>query len=121
MFETILRDLLATTPGAIGAIVLDQEGESVQLWAERVFEIGPEGLKAVGAYQGIYLAELRRICARIDGGRPERFTTEFANAKVISCDLKDGYYIVLILDHSASEARAWHHLRSSCQRLLAEL
>lgn len=121
MFEKILRELLATTPAAIGAIVLDREGESVQLWAERVFDIGPEGLKAIGAYQGIYLAELRRICDRVGAGQPERFTTDFANAKVMSCDLKDGYYVVLVLDPSANEALAWHHLRSSRQRLLAEL
>lgn len=121
MFEKILRDLLATTPGSIGAIVLDHEGESLQFWTDRVFDVGPEGLKAIGAYQGIYFAELRRICDRLEAGRPERFTTDFANAKVISCDLKDGYFVVLILEPSSSEALAWHHLRSSRQRLLAEL
>lgn len=121
MFEKILRELLAETPGAIGAIVLDREGESVQFWAERVFDIGADGLRAIGAYQGIYLAELRRICERTGLGKPERFTTEFAHTKVLSCDLKDGYYVVLIIDATASEAQAWHHLRSSRQRLLAEL
>lgn len=121
MFEQILRELLAQTPGAIGAVVLDQEGESVQFWAERVFDIGADGLRAIGAYQGIYLAELRRLCERAGLGRPERFTTEFAHTKVISCELKDGYYVVLIIDSAASETRAWHHLRSCRQRLLAEL
>ena len=121
MFDKILRELLATTPGAVGAIVLDHEGESVQFWTERVFDIGADGLRAIGAYQGIYLAELRRICDRIGLGKPERFTTEFANSKVLSCDLKDGYYAVLIIDANASEPEAWHHLRSARQRLLAEL
>jgi predicted regulator of Ras-like GTPase activity (Roadblock/LC7/MglB family) len=121
VFETILRDLLATTPGAIGAIVLDKEGESVQFWAERVFDIGPDGLRAIGAYQGIYLAELRRICDRIGMGSPHRFTTEFARTKVLSWDLKDGYYVVVVIDGDANEGVAWHHLRSARQRLLAEL
>lgn len=121
MFEQILRELLAATPGAIGAIILDHEGESVHFRAERVFDIGAEGLRTIGAYQGIYLADLRRICDRAALGRLERFTTEFANSKVLSCDLKDGYYVVLVLDGDASEPEAWHHLRSSCQRLLAEL
>lgn len=121
MFEQILRESIATTPGAIGAIVLDQEGESIEFWAERVFDIGAEGLRAIGAYQGIYLADLKRICERAGAGRPIRFTTEFSNAKVLTWDLKEGYYLVLIVDPSANEGIAWHHLRSCRQRLLAEL
>ncbi len=121
MFTTILRELLVTTPGAIGAVFLDREGEAVQSWSERVFEIGTDGMKAIGAYQGIYLAELQRICSRIEAGRPERFSIDFANARIISWDIKDGYFIVLILDATANEGRAWHHLRSCRQRLLVEI
>ena len=121
MFDAILRELLNSTPGAIGAVFLDREGEAVQFWSERVFEIGPDGLKAVGAYQGIYLAELQRICTRIAAGKPERFTIEFENVRILSCDLKDGYYLVLIADRSANDGVAWHHLRSCRQRLLAEI
>lgn len=121
MFEAILRQLLVATPGAIGAVFLDREGEAVQSWSERVFDIGTDGMKAIGAYQGIYLAELQRICSRIEAGQPERFTIDFANAKIISWDLKDGYFVVLILDSNANEGVAWHHLRSCRQRLLAEI
>ena len=121
MFETILRELLAATPGAIGAIVLDREGESIQLWAERVFDIGADGLRAIGAYQGIYLSELRRICDRLDMGTARRFSTTFEHSKVLSWDIKEGYYIVLIIDGQANDGVAWHHLRSARQRLLAEL
>lgn len=121
MFEAILRDLLASTPGAIGAIVLDQEGEAVQFWAERVFDIGPDGMKAIGAYQGIYLSQLKHICERIEAGPPLRIATEFVNTKILSYALKDGYYVVLIADPGSNEGLAWHHLRSARQRLLAEL
>ena len=121
MFEQILRDLLETTSGAVGAIFLDREGEAVQFWTERVFDIGADGLKAIGAYQGIYLAELKRLCDRIGAGRPERFTIHFAQIKVMSCDLKDGYYVVLIVDPDANEGTAWHRLRSCREKLLAEL
>ena len=121
MFDAILRELLTSTSGAIGAIFLDREGEAVQFWSERVFDIGPDGLRAIGAYQGIYLAELQRICDRIEAGRPERFTIEFADTRILSCDLKEGYYLVLVIDRSANEGLAWHHLRSCRQRLLAEI
>lgn len=121
MFEAILRDLLESTPGAIGAIVLDQEGESIHFWAERVFEIGPDGLKAVGAYQGIYLSELKRIAERVDLGDLRRFTIDFVHARVLTFNLKEGYYVVLITDPNVNDGLAWHHLRSCRQRLLAEL
>lgn len=121
MFERILRDLLESTSGAIGAVFLDQTGEAVQFWTDRVFDIGSDGLKAIGAYQGIYLAELKRLCHRLGAGRPERFTIDFAHIKVLSCDLKEGYYVVLIVDHSANEGMAWHRLRSCRQKLLKEL
>jgi len=121
LFESILRELLVSTPGAIGAIVLDQEGESIQFWAERVFDIGPDGMKAIGAYQGIYLSQLKLICERIQAGPPLRFATNFTNSKILSYALKDGYYVVLIADPGTNEGMAWHHLRSARQRLLAEL
>ena len=50
-FQSILRDMLQSTPGSIGAVFLDREGEAVELFAESVFEIGPEGLRAIGAYE----------------------------------------------------------------------
>ena len=121
MFDSILRELLQSTPGALGAVFLDREGEAVQFWSERVFDIGPDSLRAIGAYQGIYLAELQRICTRIEAGRPERFTIEFADSKIISWDLKEGYYLVVVLDRTANEGVAWHHLRSCRHRLLAEI
>ena len=121
MFDKILRDLVAATPGSIGAIVLDQEGESIHYWAERPFEIGADGIRAIGAYQGIFLAELRRICDRIDAGAPQGFVTEFVNARIFAANLKEGYYVVLVTDRISGAAMAWHHLRSCRQRLLAEL
>lgn len=105
----------------MGAVFLDQEGESVHFLSHQVFDLSAETLKALGAYQGIYLAVLKRITARVKAGRAERFVLQFQNNKILTWDLRDGYYIVLILDATASEARAWHHLRSCRERLLAEL
>ena len=58
--------MLQNTPGAIGAVFLDREGEAVDLFAEDVFEIGDDGLRTVGAYAGIFLANVRRTCAESD-------------------------------------------------------
>jgi hypothetical protein len=120
-FEGILRHLLENVPGSIGAVFLDREGESVALWAERVFEIGPEGLRAIGAYQGIFLAELRRLCERTAAGRLLRVTIDFEHVKLLTCDLKDGYYLVLVMEHAASEGIAWRGLNACRERLVHEI
>jgi predicted regulator of Ras-like GTPase activity (Roadblock/LC7/MglB family) len=120
-FQKILRQLLQTTPGAIGAVFLDQEGEAVELFAERVFDIGPEGLRAIGAYEGIFLSDLKRICDRFDLGRPERLAIDFEHAKTLTCSLSEGYYLVLVIEHGANEGIAWNQLRSCRERLLQEM
>jgi predicted regulator of Ras-like GTPase activity (Roadblock/LC7/MglB family) len=120
-FHTILRQLLQSTPGAIGAVFLDQEGEAVELWAESVFDIGPEGLRAIGAYQGVFMSDLKRTCQRIAAGRFERLTIDFQNVKILSCDLKEGYYLVLVVAADANEGIAWQRLRKCRERLMTEL
>ena len=119
-FQQILRELLDNTPGALGAVFLDREGEAVELWTERVFDIGADRLRAIGAYQGVYLSELKRLCERISAGRLQRFIIDFEQARVLSCDLKEGYYLVLVIEPTASEGIAWHRLEE-CRRNLISL
>jgi len=120
-FQSILRETLQNTPGAIGAVFLDREGEAVDLWAENVFDIGPEGLRAIGAYTGIFLSDLRRACARLNAGVPQRLTIDFEQARVLSCELKEGYYLVLVFGRDANEGLAAERLRRGRERLLAEI
>ncbi len=120
-FQRILRELLEVTPGAVGAIFLDRGGEAVELWSDRVFDVGPEGLRAIGALQGVYLGQLKRLCERIGVGPPQRFTIDFEQARVLSCDLKEGYYLVLVIDPNANEGIAWHFLGECRGKLIAEL
>jgi len=121
MFDKILRDLVQSTPGAIGALFLDWEGETVGMVGERPFDADEHDLKIVGAYQGIFLTQLRELCARADAGTPHRFKIDFETARVLSYDLKDGYYVVLVVDASANEAVAWKQLEGCRARLILEL
>jgi predicted regulator of Ras-like GTPase activity (Roadblock/LC7/MglB family) len=121
VFQNILGDLLRTTDGAIGAIFLDHEGEAVALRSERIFDIGEYGLKAIGAYSGMFLTQARRLSENVDGGQPQRITISFEHAKVLSCPLKDGYYLVLVLDPHANEGIAWQRLGRARAALLAEI
>lgn len=121
IFRNILRDLLTATSGSVGAIFLDKQGESVEVTTERPFDTDDHDLKVIGAYQGIFLAQLHRICETLGAGPPRRFKLEFLLTTILSCDLKDGYYLVLIVEAGTNEGLAWHKLEGCRDRLLAEM
>ncbi len=121
VFRRILHELVLSTPGAIGALFLDHEGETVEMLHDRPFEAEDHDIKVMGAYQGIFLMHLRELCERTSIGTPHRFKVEFAAAKVLSRDLKDGYYLVFLVDRTANEGVAWRNLERCRGQLLAEM
>lgn len=109
-FRDILLDVLQTTHGAIGAIFLDSEGESVEVMTDRPFDIGDHDLRVIGAHAGIFFSQLRRIADATDGGAARQFKIDFAASRIFCCDLNDGYYLVLVVDTGAVEGTAWQAL-----------
>ncbi|HEU4888105.1 MAG TPA: hypothetical protein VFV49_09480, partial [Thermoanaerobaculia bacterium] len=98
MFRLILHELVATTAGAQAALFLDWEGETVELACDH--DLSDHELRIIGAYQGIFLDRLRALCAKVEAGQPRRYKIELETKVVLSYDVKDGYYIVLLADAS---------------------
>ena len=119
VFRSILDQLLATTAGAVAVIFLDFEGETVELVCDR--DLSDHDLRIIGAYQGIFLSRLRELCAKASLGTPRRYKIEFAENTIMACDLKDGYYLVLLLDDRGNEGNAWHKLEACKQQVMAEM
>jgi hypothetical protein len=119
VFRLILHELLATTSGALAVMFLDFEGETVDLVCDH--DLSDHDLRIVGAYQGIFLGQLRELCAKARIGRPLKFKLEFQSMTFLSRDLKDGYYLVLLLDNRRVEELAWQRIEATSQRLLAEM
>src|SRR5687768_71634 len=115
----ILHELVATTSGAFAAIFLDFEGETVELVCDR--DISDHDLRIVGAYQGIFMSRLRELCERVKIGSPKHFKIDFVDTTFLSCDLKEGYYLVLLTDTRANEGSAWHKLEACREKILAEM
>ena len=118
-FRLILDELLVTTHGALAVLFLDWEGETVELVCDR--DLSDHQLRILGAYQGIFLTRLRAMCAQVGAGEPQRFKIEFASMAVLSFDIKDGYFIVLLVDASFNEGVAWRRMERCRERLLAEM
>lgn len=119
VFRGILEELLATTSDAFAAIFLDFEGETVQLVCDR--DISDHDLRVIGAYQGVFLERLRALCKKTKIGPPRKFKIEFDGLMILSSDLKDGYYLTVLLDGHANESYAWHQLDLCCVKLMAEM
>jgi predicted regulator of Ras-like GTPase activity (Roadblock/LC7/MglB family) len=119
VFRLILHELLATTQGALAALFLDYEGETVELVCEH--DLNDHDLRILGAYQGIFLTRLRELCANAGAGEPHRFKVEFENSAVLIVDIKDGYYIVLLVDRRFNEGYAWRQLDACRSKLIAEM
>src|SRR6187431_2348563 len=119
MFRMILNELLATTPGALAALFLDYEGETVDLVCDR--DLSDHDLRIIGAYQRIFFTRLDGIARRFDGGAPSRMKLEFAALTILSWDLRDGYCVVLITDMTSNEGLAWRSLDRCRNRLLTEM
>ncbi|PWG74952.1 hypothetical protein DF186_15230, partial [Enterococcus hirae] len=86
--------LLDEIEGAIGAIIVDYEGEAV---VAAVQDFSTYDLQVVGAYGGIFLEHLNRISREGALGRPTSFVISGEEARLLHHVLRDGYFIVVIL------------------------
>ncbi len=119
MFRLILDELLVRTHGALAALFCDFEGETVALTCDR--DLSDHALRVVGAYQVVFLERLRAMCDRVGDGSPQKFKIEFDAMSVLCCDVKDGYYVVLLADGTLNEGLAWRRLEKCRERLLDEM
>jgi hypothetical protein len=117
-FKKILNDMVVSTHGSIAAVFLDYEGETVEVLSNG---LSVHDVKVIGAYQGIFFTRLRNLCERIEAGRIDRFKFDFPDAKILSVDLGDGYYVTLVVRHESNEGVAWQHLDACRARLRAEI
>ena len=117
-FANILRDLVLNTDGAVAAVFLDREGETVQVIGEDFLR---DELKVIGAYHGIFVDEARQICKELDYGALERIKIDWAGSTMLNRVLEDGYYVVVVLCSGSNEALAWQQLELCCDRLRREI
>lgn len=92
--QYILHNLLANNDGAVGTLFLDESGETVELVCSE--QITPYELRILGAYLGIYLRQVERICTADELGAPEMIHIEKRELHIYARALPDGYYVVLL-------------------------
>ncbi|MCK4738872.1 MAG: hypothetical protein KAT46_02890 [Deltaproteobacteria bacterium] len=118
-FKTILKEL-TTTMDAQGAIMLDWEGEAVDSFSsEETLE-----LDAIGAHKGIILNLIQQAGKRVQRmGEINTIGITTEKARIAISVLKDGYYILLIMDkaHKKFMGKAFMESKKAAKKLMAEM
>ena len=115
-FKTLLNRLLEDIPGALGAIIIDWEGEAV----DQVTRIGEYDIKVLGAHKGIILHLLRDALARIESGELEEVLIRTGQNKTLIAPLNEDYYLVLTLGPESIAGRAAFKMRRCVAQLRSE-
>ncbi len=75
----------------------------------------------LGAYQGILLQHMRGIVTRLRVSSLDKIVTSYEGATFITKNLKDNYYIVLVLDSAANIGQGIQEIDRVAQIINAEI
>ena len=115
-FKLLMNRLLEDIPGALGAIIIDWEGEAV----DQVTQTEEYDIKVLGAHSGIILSLLREALSRVDGGHLEEVVIHTGQHKTMIAPLTEDYLLVLQLESKAITARAAYVMRPYVDELRSE-
>ena len=118
MFQYVLANLLANNDHALGALFLDDNGETVDLACAGYT---PYQMRVVGAYFGIYLRQIEKVLTATEVGQPRMIHIEKKVVHIYAMPLPDGYYLVLVQRHPALVARARATMTEAAAQLTREL
>ncbi|MHB8709234.1 MAG: roadblock/LC7 domain-containing protein [Desulfuromonadales bacterium] len=116
-FKELLGQLVASVPGAQGAILADWEGEAV----DQVGLMDDYELKIIGAHKGVILHNMREVVARLGDDLLSEIIITTTGAQTLVLPVTDDYFLVLTLDRSDSLGRALFEARRCTQALQKEI
>lgn len=113
-FESVLGRFLGA-PGAVGAAFLDPQGQTIALAG------AAESLEMLGAYQSVWLAEMARASRRAGLGELAELELDFGGRRVLSAEVKDGYFVLVLLEADGLAAPVRARLDEARRELAAEI
>lgn len=117
-YQNILERLVNRTPRAIGAILVDWEGEAVQEYCH----CDPYEIRFIAAHQAIILARLREL--HHGAGQKsliEDFVVTVSQAHLIIGSIDEDYSLLMSVDRMCPVHLALHHFRDAVLELRKEI
>jgi len=108
-----LSQLVESVPGALGAILVDWEGEAV----EHVARMDAYELKVIGAHKGVILCNMREIVSRLGGDQLEEIVIQTARTQTLVIPVTHEYFLVFTFAPGEVLGLALLEARRCVQRL----
>ena len=116
-FEVVLKDLVDQVPQAIGAILVDWEGEAV---IENC-HCDPYDIRFIAAHKGIILARLKEMQSSSQIGEVEDVVVTSSKGHLMIGCIDQDYSLVMNIERSCLVAPALHHFRRAITALKREI
>lgn len=116
-FEVILKNLVDHVPQAVGAILVDWEGEAVVEHCH----CEPYDIRFIAAHKGIILSHLKEMQSTPQIGDVEDVVVTTSNGYLIICCIDEYYSLVMNVERSCPVALALYHSRRATTELKKEV
>jgi predicted regulator of Ras-like GTPase activity (Roadblock/LC7/MglB family) len=117
-FRSILEELVSRTPCAVGAILIDWEGEAVQ----ECCHCPPYDIRFMAAHQAIILSRFKQCASWSDGGkRIQEFVITTDRAHLIIGYVDDDYSLMMNVERDCPLQLALRHFRHTIAKLKKEI
>jgi len=113
-YLNVLEKLVNHIPGAVGAIMVDWEGEAVQEFCH----CDPYEIRFLAAHQMIFLGRIRELQG---SDIIEDFVVTTSGAHLIIGSIDKSYSLMLNIDRGSPVRLALHHFRDAVTELRKEI
>lgn len=116
-FHRILKELVESMPGAVGAILLDWEGEAVQEYCS----CEPYEIRFTAAHQGILLSRVKEIHSAIGAGELGELVVSTSGGRMIIGCISQDYSLMFQVGPGCPLGLALHRFRDTITMLRKEI
>ena len=116
-FELILKELVESVPQAIGAILVDWEGEAVMEFCH----CDPYDIRFIAAHKGIILTHLKEMQSAAQIGEVEDVVVTSSKGHLFIGCINQDYSLVMNAERNAPIAMALHYFRQAVNDFKKEI
>jgi predicted regulator of Ras-like GTPase activity (Roadblock/LC7/MglB family) len=113
-----LRDLVEHVPGAQAAVLVDEDGLTVDSYRDPDADVDSESLSAEC---NTVVARARDAAQRLEFGTVGEMAMSTEQVHLLCCFVRGGYYLILVLDRSAIVGKGRFYLQRVAFMLRSEL
>lgn len=116
-FEVALKNLVDRVPHAIGAIMVDWEGEAVMEYCH----CDPYDMRFLAAHEGLILARLKEMQSISNVGAIEDVVVSAGKEHILIGCINQDYSLVMNIGRSCPAALGLYHFRQTITELKKEI